>query len=108
MPFEYRKIFANQVRSVRRSLNLTQEEVAEKAGIAYKYLGEIERQKANPTLQVMEKLALALERDLVELLILAKNNQNFLLKVFHNSDDNLTSKEVAALKKAIKILSNGF
>lgn len=54
------KAFAENIRNVRLSKKLTQEHVAERAGINPKYLGEIERGLKSPTAPVVYKLATAL------------------------------------------------
>lgn len=54
------KAFAENIRSVRLRKKLTQEYVAERAGINPKYLGEIERGLKSPTAHVVYKLARAL------------------------------------------------
>ena len=39
---------------------MTQEALAERSGLSYKFIGEIERGKGNPTVETLERLALAL------------------------------------------------
>ena len=56
-----------KVRKLRQALGLTQEELAEKAGLSPKHLGELERGRANPTLSNLEALAEALSMSLVDL-----------------------------------------
>jgi transcriptional regulator with XRE-family HTH domain len=56
-----------RIRSLRRSRDLSQEGLAEKAGISYKHLGEIERGKANVTIDIVERIAAALDMEMVEL-----------------------------------------
>ena len=55
-----KKDFGNSIRVLRRQKGLTQEQMAELAGINPKYLGEIERGIKNPTAFVVQKLAAAL------------------------------------------------
>lgn len=55
------KLFGQRVRVVRKAARLTQEEVAEKAGIAPNFLGYIERGKKRPSLEVTFALAKALD-----------------------------------------------
>lgn len=54
------EIFGKRVREVRHELGWTQEQLAFEAGIKRAYLSEIESSKRNPTLDVVEKLAVAL------------------------------------------------
>lgn len=61
--------FGANVRRVRRSQDMTQETLADLAGVNRSYLSELERSgKGNPTLKVMERLARALEVSLSSLL----------------------------------------
>ena len=56
-----------QIRKLRRRAGLTQEQLAEKAGLSLKHLGEVERGRGNPTLSSLESLADALGVTLFEL-----------------------------------------
>ena len=60
--------FASSVRTVRRAHNLTQRELAERAGLSKTYLVRIESGDKNLTLKTAHKLACALEMDLTSLL----------------------------------------
>ena len=52
--------FGKRVREERLKQNLSQEELAEKAGVHRTYIGMIERAEKNITLTNIEKIALAL------------------------------------------------
>ncbi len=58
------ELFGKRIRGLRRSKDLTQEQLAELAGISLQNMGEIERGKGNPTLVTVEKLSSALGEDL--------------------------------------------
>lgn len=60
--------FGKQVRKVRLKQGLSQEELAEKAGLHRTYIGMIERAEKNITLLNIEKLAKALDISIVDLL----------------------------------------
>ena len=61
--------FAETLRKMRTDRNLTQEELAHRAGLDYKYLQKLEGQKpSSPTLSTLEKLANGLNISLVELI----------------------------------------
>lgn len=49
--------FGNAVRMARTTAGLTQEELAERAGLDRSYIGGVERGDRNPTLIVIEKIA---------------------------------------------------
>jgi len=55
-----RKLFGQRLRSIRLAKGLTQEELAEKAGLHATYIGIIERGKQGASLDTIEKLAVAL------------------------------------------------
>ena len=58
--------FGNRVRQLRKLENLSQEELAEKAGLHRTYIGMIERAEKNITLVNIEKIALALNIALID------------------------------------------
>lgn len=55
------------VRRLRRRLDLSQEKLAEKAGIHRTYMGKIERGESNPPVQTVNKIAKALKVDMSDL-----------------------------------------
>ena len=63
-----RNKFGENVRELRRSRGLSQEELAFRAGIHRNYLGGIERGERNPALDNISAIAKALGVDLSELL----------------------------------------
>ena len=58
-----------RLKELRDSYRITQEQLAERAGRSYKFIGEIERGKANPSLDVIHDLAKALNIEPYELLV---------------------------------------
>lgn len=62
------KIFGEKVRLLRVKQNLSQEELAFRAGLHRTYIGMIERAEKNITLLNIEKLAKALNVSIAELL----------------------------------------
>ncbi|MBI4476019.1 MAG: helix-turn-helix transcriptional regulator [Acidobacteria bacterium] len=62
-----RSRLAARVKQLRRAHRLTQEQLAERAGLSYKFVGEIERGTGNPSLETLEKLSDAFEIDINEL-----------------------------------------
>lgn len=63
-----KQIVARNVRRLRNERGLTQEELSELAGINRNYTGMIEREQRSPTVDMLEKLAKALQIDPVVLL----------------------------------------
>lgn len=57
---DVRARIGGKLRDLRLAQNLTQEAVAERAGVSYKFLGEIERGAANPSLLTIDRICRAL------------------------------------------------
>ena len=55
------------VRTRRTRQRLTQEELAERCGLSQKFIGEVERGVANPTIETVSQIASALMIDIVDL-----------------------------------------
>lgn len=52
----------------RHAKGMTLEALAHEVGLAYSYVGELERGRRNPTLKVVERISVALNKDPIELL----------------------------------------
>ena len=61
------KVFGNRIRQLRLEMRLSQEELAEIAGVHRTYIGMIERAEKNITLCNIEKIASALNIRLTDL-----------------------------------------
>jgi DNA-binding XRE family transcriptional regulator len=59
--FPYRRVVGQQVRAYRKEAGLSQEKLAEKASLSYKYLGEVERGCVNVSLDSLMRIAKALK-----------------------------------------------
>jgi transcriptional regulator with XRE-family HTH domain len=59
--FPYRRIVGQKVRAYRKQAGLSQEKLAEKASLSYKYLGEVERGYVNVSLDSLMRIARALK-----------------------------------------------
>jgi transcriptional regulator with XRE-family HTH domain len=62
------KQLGQRIRSLRAQRKLTQQELGEAAGIAYKFLGEVERGRHNPSFRVLVSIAAALDVEMADLL----------------------------------------
>jgi transcriptional regulator with XRE-family HTH domain len=63
-----RRVFASRLRQIRQVQGLSQEELADRAGLHRTYVGSVERGERNISIDNIECLAKALEIDIIELL----------------------------------------
>jgi transcriptional regulator with XRE-family HTH domain len=63
-----RRIFSQRLRQIRQNKGLSQEELADMAGLHRTYVGSVERSERNISIDNMERLAKALEVDITDLL----------------------------------------
>jgi len=68
---ELRRIVAQNLRRLRQDRGLTQEELADRAGLNRNYVGMVEREENAPTVDTLEALAKALKVDPSTLLVKA-------------------------------------
>jgi transcriptional regulator with XRE-family HTH domain len=64
---EYTKLLSTKLKEVRKSKKITQQELAERAGLHLTYVGHLELGKYHPTVFVMWKIAKALNVSMSEL-----------------------------------------
>lgn len=62
-----RAVVARNLRVLRKHKGFTQEELAFRAGVNRNYVGQIEREEKSATVDILEKLAMALEVEPVNL-----------------------------------------
>ena len=67
MAIAYRRTVGQQIRSYRKEAGLTQEQLAEKSSLSYKYLGEVERGIVNVSLDSLMRIAKALKLKVADL-----------------------------------------
>ncbi|MGH9347904.1 MAG: helix-turn-helix domain-containing protein [Vicinamibacterales bacterium] len=78
-----------RLKQLRLSRKLTQEQLAEAAGLSYKFVGEIERGIGNPTLTTLDALASALDVGLPELMF------------DENRADRVSSRDALLVREAL-------
>jgi transcriptional regulator with XRE-family HTH domain len=62
-----RAVVARNLRVLRKRNGFTQEELADIAGINRNYVGQIEREEKSPTVDIVEKLSIALDVDATQI-----------------------------------------
>jgi transcriptional regulator with XRE-family HTH domain len=72
---DLKEIMATNVRRIRHAKELTQEELADKAGLSNRYLGSIERGKVSASVTVLGQIAEALRVDACDLICSPKRRR---------------------------------
>lgn len=103
-----RKELGTRIKELRQIMGLTQEMLGEMADLSYKFIGEVERGKANVSIDSLVRIARALDISLGDLfgpdktpVITIKVKEKSPLSKF--SPDNIQT-----IKKALKLLSKAF
>lgn len=90
----FRERVGARIRQLRKAAGLTQERLARKAGMDYKYLGSVERGERNVTLENLERIVKALGVEPYELFAFrakasAKGGDELLTNLIRRSDPSL-------------------
>jgi transcriptional regulator with XRE-family HTH domain len=99
-----------RIRHFRQKLKMTQEQLGEKCGLNYKYVGEVERGAQNISIDTMSKIASALKVELADLIPREKDKieeppRNKIEKQVHSFLQKLDEKQ---LRKAFDIIKTVF
>lgn len=86
-----------RVRVLRKLKAFTQEELGEKAGLSYKFVGEIERGEVNPSLDSLIKIATALGVKVGDLF-------SHEVDIF----PQFSFQDIRLIKKALRLLNKAF
>jgi transcriptional regulator with XRE-family HTH domain len=92
------------IRELRKAQNLTQEQLAEKAGLSYKYLGEIERGEKNSGILNLFKIACGLSLSLRDIVYVENKTNAEEERLQLEIMGLLAGKSCDDLKRALKIL----
>jgi transcriptional regulator with XRE-family HTH domain len=94
-----RRTLGKKIRNLRALKNLTQEQLAERAELSVKYLGEIERGGRNPTIESLSKIVRALDIPLAQLFREDEEDKIF---------SRVSRKDLQAIRKTLEILGRVF
>lgn len=104
------KLVGENIRSLRKRKGLSQEQLALRAEINASYMGQVERGEKNPTIDVLAKIAAALQTPLEHVVIVDSGTTSFEVdtggyadKIAHQLS-GLTVKEQEAVYKFVKQL----
>ena len=92
-----------RIREFRTRRNITQEKLGEHCNLSYKYLGNIERGRENPTFEALLKIARALEVEPCELLIF-EHTENDPKKLRKELKTLIAEADIPTLQQTLKIL----
>ena len=96
--------FAQEMRRRRKQRNLSQEALAEKAGISMALVSELERGIATPTLQTMEKIASYFQTTVSEM-ISSADNHDIIFKIKIKLISQIINLDRTSLEKISSFIS---
>lgn len=101
------ELLGRRIRGLRKSTNLTQEQLGERSRISYKHLGAIERGEENPSLSVLQRIAKGLEVEISELFTFHHEETDpvKLKKIVTGIINSIENKEVEKLQTILKIVN---
>ncbi|WKL04467.1 helix-turn-helix transcriptional regulator [Paenibacillus amylolyticus] len=73
---ELRQLIGTRIRAMRNAKGLTQQKLADIAGLDYRYIGALERGERNFSIDTLEKVLLALDVSINELTIVTGDDQD--------------------------------
>lgn len=100
-----RTVLAENMKTRRKNLGISQADLAEKINTAPNYISKIEAERQFPSISMLEKIALALNCDTIDLFSTQILNKKKLEKIeinFKNSINTLISKYFEEMKKEIE------
>jgi transcriptional regulator with XRE-family HTH domain len=95
---DVRARLGTRVRQLRRAKRLTQAQLAARAGISAKTVGEVERGEANPTLSLLEGICSALSVEVAVLFDAAETPSAYIM----------TPRDLQAVREAVQALDTVF
>jgi transcriptional regulator with XRE-family HTH domain len=97
------KILGERLRAYRNKAGLSQEQLAEKAGLHATYIGQLERGEKNATIESIEKVARALELPFEILFekIITSDSDNEIPAKCYEMINSLSQKEQQAIYEII-------
>lgn len=97
---DFMKIFKENLRKRREELRLTQENLAEKAGLSYTFISQLERGEKEPSLRTAHKIARALKTS-IDVLISEKESDEIATKQLLNL---IKAKDKEDIDLAVKLV----
>ncbi|WP_291329778.1 helix-turn-helix transcriptional regulator [Desulfovibrio sp. UCD-KL4C] len=103
---DLQNVFGEHLKSLRKSKGLTQDELVELCGLSVQYLGDVERGKANATINVLGKIGQALGVSTAELFDTAEfqvstEDLREQLRTYISRADSETLRQLYAITRII-------
>jgi transcriptional regulator with XRE-family HTH domain len=96
----------SRIRAFRKACGISQEELAFKASVSTTYLGQLERAEKSPTVEILDKIATALDISIYDLFLfdekVKENGSSTTLNKINAQLATLSEDEQAELLKLIK------
>ncbi|QLG37695.1 helix-turn-helix transcriptional regulator [Paenibacillus sp. E222] len=105
---ELRQLIGTRIRAMRNAKGLTQQKLADIAGLDYRYIGALERGERNFSIDTLEKVLLALNLELYELMYSVeeihdlKKHQLEAVDEYLGLLDSLTDEQINIMRKIVK------
>jgi transcriptional regulator with XRE-family HTH domain len=106
MPEKDLKLLGNRIKHLRKNAGFTQEQMAEKAFMHPKYIGQLERGEINTTVETILRLSRALGIPIREFFNLPGKNQHKKVVILEISDalHNQSLQRLELIKRIVKEL----
>jgi len=100
-------IFAYNLKLKRQKCGLTQAKLAEKVGVSTHHIAMIEIARHYPTLELVERIATALDIEIFELFIVKPTPENAMERLHDTLVGNLERVVADAIEKNISVMGKG-
>jgi len=100
----YQKLINSNIKALRQSLHLTQEEFAEKTGMSIQGLSNIERNRYQPTAETVDKICRTFNITPAELLLEKISNDNEIIKNIEILLSQTSNRKLQKIYEIIKIM----
>jgi transcriptional regulator with XRE-family HTH domain len=101
-----REILAQNIKTHRQKLGITQPELAERANISTNFIGMIEQKRKFPAPEILDRIATALEIETAELFMTSASPQAELKKLHQEILSDLDRAIGEAVGKALTVKCN--
>jgi transcriptional regulator with XRE-family HTH domain len=98
---QIREIFAKNLKENRRKCGISQEQLAEKAGLSTHYIAILEIARSFPTSEVLERIAAALNVEIYELFLVPESPKEELEKLRRTIIDEVRQAVDDSIQKAL-------